>query len=268
MQKGFAPLYILISLAVVATAIGAYVVQKTVNFQPKATQQPVVSQPQPTRIPQPTIDPTADWKTYTNNEFGYSIKLPFNWRLSKELSIKTDKENIEKFTSLSIEEVSKIQKQDAYNPSYYLEIEIKDNPGVNINEWASDSRYSPQGADQKITETLMSGIPSVQVLGNQGQGYVDYYLYNQGKIYNLGYYYLENDPTWERPPGITKETFDQILSNFKFLPDSPAGGDETSTEGKFCGGIAANLPQNQCPDGYRCQLEGNYPDAGGKCVKK
>ena len=38
-------------------------------------------------------------------------------------------------------------------------------------------------------------------------------------------------------------------------------------EGKFCGGITANIPKNQCPKGYKCQLEGNFPDAGGKCVK-
>ncbi|HUW22351.1 MAG TPA: hypothetical protein VMW41_06845 [Candidatus Bathyarchaeia archaeon] len=53
---------------------------------------------------------------------------------------------------------------------------------------------------------------------------------------------------------------------------SPAPVSETSeseskqAEGKFCGGIAANLPEFQCPTGYRCQLEGNYPDVGGKCV--
>lgn len=35
---------------------------------------------------------------------------------------------------------------------------------------------------------------------------------------------------------------------------------------KFCGGIAANLPEFQCPSGYVCKLEGNYPDAGGRCV--
>ena len=39
-------------------------------------------------------------------------------------------------------------------------------------------------------------------------------------------------------------------------------------EGKFCGGIAANLPENQCPSGYKCLPDGNYPDAGGKCVKE
>lgn len=32
----------------------------------------------------------------------------------------------------------------------------------------------------------------------------------------------------------------------------------------FCGGIEG-IP---CPTGYNCELDGNYPDAGGKCIKK
>jgi len=58
----------------------------------------------------------------------------------------------------------------------------------------------------------------------------------------------------------------QILSTFKVTDQAQVTPTET-TEGKFCGGIAANLPENQCPSGYKCQLDGNYPDAGGKCVK-
>jgi len=32
----------------------------------------------------------------------------------------------------------------------------------------------------------------------------------------------------------------------------------------FCGGIAGI----QCPAGYTCKLSGNYPDAGGVCIRK
>lgn len=32
---------------------------------------------------------------------------------------------------------------------------------------------------------------------------------------------------------------------------------------QFCGGIAAI----KCPNGYTCKLSGNYPDAGGTCIK-
>lgn len=47
----------------------------------------------------------------------------------------------------------------------------------------------------------------------------------------------------------------------KLVPPTP-----TPTGTKFCGGIAGNLPQNQCPPGYHCQLSGSFPDAGGACV--
>lgn len=50
-------------------------------------------------------------------------------------------------------------------------------------------------------------------------------------------------------------------------PPIPIPQGKTGAEGKFCGGIAANLPQNQCPAGYKCQLDGKYPDASGHCVK-
>ena len=34
-------------------------------------------------------------------------------------------------------------------------------------------------------------------------------------------------------------------------------------EGQFCGGIAGV----DCPEGYSCEYDGNYPDAGGVCAK-
>jgi len=46
-------------------------------------------------------------------------------------------------------------------------------------------------------------------------------------------------------------------------PTPESTGQITPTpRGQFCGGIAGV----ECPSGYTCQLEGNYPDAGGTCV--
>ena len=39
--------------------------------------------------------------------------------------------------------------------------------------------------------------------------------------------------------------------------------DNTNSTGIFCGGIANIV----CPQGYKCILDGNYPDAGVKCTK-
>ncbi len=40
-------------------------------------------------------------------------------------------------------------------------------------------------------------------------------------------------------------------------------GDTQVTEELFCGGFAGT----QCPSGYECVTEGDYPDASGTCVK-
>jgi hypothetical protein len=47
------------------------------------------------------------------------------------------------------------------------------------------------------------------------------------------------------------------------VPASSSTSTGADGSGKFCGGIAA-FP---CPVGYSCKLDGNFPDAGGHCVK-
>lgn len=56
-----------------------------------------------------------------------------------------------------------------------------------------------------------------------------------------------------------KQTPAQAPAQTSQLSPSPT----PTSEGAFCGGIAGKT----CPEGYECQLEGSYPDAGGKCVK-
>lgn len=44
------------------------------------------------------------------------------------------------------------------------------------------------------------------------------------------------------------------------LDETTPGGNS----GQFCGGIAGT----ECPEGYICQLDGNYPDAAGICINR
>ncbi len=62
-----------------------------------------------------------------------------------------------------------------------------------------------------------------------------------------------------------------VLSTFVSTPNSSDNSINSlppptpkPTEGKFCAGLAGL----QCPTGYTCRLDGDYPDAGGKCIKK
>ncbi|MEK7517821.1 MAG: PsbP-related protein [Patescibacteria group bacterium] len=60
--------------AVVIIAIGAY------TLGTKQSQPVVQNSVQATPIPSPTpVDETANWKTYTNTKYGFSLKYPNDW---------------------------------------------------------------------------------------------------------------------------------------------------------------------------------------------
>lgn len=56
----------------------------------------------------------------------------------------------------------------------------------------------------------------------------------------------------------------RVGPNCDFAPCPTPSPTPQPNEGEFCGGIAG-IP---CSSGYKCVLDGNYPDAGGKCVKE
>lgn len=73
--KKFSPIFILaILILLLAVGAGGILLGKSLNTsQPSA--QPTIA-PAPTQIPTPTPDVTANWKTYTNNKYGYSFEYP------------------------------------------------------------------------------------------------------------------------------------------------------------------------------------------------
>lgn len=79
MQKGFAPILILVGILIImVVAGGAFYFGRQTTPKPQ-TQNPVVtSTPQPS----PSPDETSNWKTYTNTKNGYSFKYPSDWSIS------------------------------------------------------------------------------------------------------------------------------------------------------------------------------------------
>ncbi|MDO8551463.1 MAG: PsbP-related protein [bacterium] len=67
-NKGFTSI-ILILFILVAVGIGGWYFLNQSSFKSLIT----------TTTPTPTHDPTANWKTYTNTKYGYSIKYPKDW---------------------------------------------------------------------------------------------------------------------------------------------------------------------------------------------
>lgn len=59
-------------------------------------------------------------------------------------------------------------------------------------------------------------------------------------------------------PNVTVECANNLTysTTGECVPSAPAN--------PFCGGIAGR----PCPQGFTCVLDGNYPDAGGTCIKE
>lgn len=72
-QKGFANTILVVVIIILAGIGGYYFLKKPAK---------VVVSPTPTATPTVTVNPTANWKTYTNNQYGYEFKYPNNYSVS------------------------------------------------------------------------------------------------------------------------------------------------------------------------------------------
>jgi len=272
--KGFAPILIVL---IIAAAIGGYLVYSgKINLnQPKqiactadakiCPDGSVVGRMGPNcefaACPQ-VSDETSNWKTYTNKEYGFEFKYP---NVFVQNTFNTPKGDVTPLTAESFH----INKANIVTVNVYQlnKYKLIDNSGGFIFIYDSTNKKWVHDKTKEVSEFAPQKIESL----------VEAYLYKSGDSKcnsesllipkNNSGYLIEiintkcMDDEGNQLEGYYELTTDQMLSTFKFL-------DTTNPEGRFCGGIGANLPENQCPEGYRCKLDGDYPDAGGKCIKK
>lgn len=204
--------------------------------------------------------PTTDWKTYKNQEYGFKFKYPPDWIIQPVASENTIGQFGEYFEGgepggssplylyISIKPYETIFAQDIKNDG----TEVINHEKVKIDDKIYDLNTHKQ-FEVEAAYKIIDYIPIKDI------NRADLYLYFSHT--NTGCSILPADTQDEclkvndKNNVIYRNIRNQILSTFKFI-------DNESSEGKFCGGIA-NI---QCPDGYKCKLEGNYPDAGGICI--
>lgn len=169
-------------------------------------------QASPSPIPTPAIvaDPTADWKTYTGSEIGFSFKYPANFGnqgliagpftgKSSFLQSFSDPLTIRDNTDAPFDGFSVYVVTDMKTSSVdqYLRNELS---VMNENEF---SRM--QGARR---QEFSGGTALV----TDSQGY--YYFSTPDPQKFIVFVYLQANPSF-------KQTFDQILSTFKFMDTQP-----------------------------------------------
>jgi hypothetical protein len=218
----------------IATFVLLLVLVGTIGFflgkslsQPK-TSQPPISQVSPTPtpenpIPTPTPDPTANWKTYTSDQFNFQIKHPEN--------MEVDCTNNAPNTCVVriINSIGAPGFEEFFLTFYNKEGPTEKNPEVEKQKKLLEMKIgetkqvcqlpAPASCIYKRINDF-NGLVNFRVFENyhpsEGPGDIQMILINEGKDRNTEVIFSYDNGS-QRNGSLTKELFDLILSTFKFL---------------------------------------------------
>lgn len=135
----------------------------------------------------PTTGPTADWKTYENQQFKFQIKYPADWNLKEDKTL----QNIA-FITTTITAPSKNSFIDIW---------------VRSGSWSQIVKE----LGTKSTKITLNGITGLVEAANKGGKVYTFPSQINNQVFQIVYGESSDSPLNE----IT--TLDQILSTFKFL---------------------------------------------------
>lgn len=160
--------------------------------------------PTPAAVVTPTPDATANWKTYTNTEYGYSIKYPTDWVV---LEGTTDGEDYARFFKGPYSEGEP-------TPQTYISILIRKNPRkLSLDEWLEEDKNRPFAEEPTILT-----IDEVRALkwvnkGEIGKDSTIIFLEKNKVVHQIASLLMAGNIE------EIKHTFNLILSTFRFLEE-------------------------------------------------
>lgn len=141
------------------------------------------------------VDETAGWKTYTNAEFGYSIKYPADWPIEPDST-----------ATKSAVTIGNIPNEPSAGP---FTVYVKKND-TDVRAFITSYRQGyPDGcgAEQEVTIDGERWIALDCKEAFAGQNKKSYFVSHNGSIFHI--YFIEGS-------GEINETFQKILSTLRF----------------------------------------------------
>lgn len=170
--------------------------------------------PQSTEIPSPTLDPTANWKTFVNTTFKYLLKYPQTWLVSAKGNVDPTTFDMPIFESKCNYEKGELCQQ------IYVEATRNSDPAdlnptfvKNDDIVTNTQNLKIDGETAKIFEHFQTNYQGVP-------GIFRYVILTNHAGYRYTILYLESKKGKEFKTGSDLENkiiFDQILSTFKFI---------------------------------------------------
>lgn len=219
----------------------------------------------PTRIPLKT----GIWKVYQNKRFGFLLKYPpgFGFREFKAVVLlgPVPGELMTEFypTGTSQKNIS----MPSLLLGYY------ENPEkIPLEDWFKQ-RSTPKNnftnPDSEDADKLFWGVREIQTVNLNREKSLIFKSSNSTVDYQKNILMPKEDKIFllqsvTTVAGSLDDYLDLMVPTFRFVSYETV---KDPIQGQFCGGIAGNLPENQCPPGYSCKIEEKFPDAGGVCLK-
>ncbi len=196
-QKGLTPILIVLILAAL---IGGYVLYSRQKSSTPSSLQPFDSaQGKPTPQTSSSAE-MANWKTYTNIPNGFSIKYPSEWNVKENTYNKSD---LPKF-SVTIMPPSKP--------------DIEFPPIIGVRVYDNSSSLTLENFVKKqnpfsfqSTTVVVSGVGGIKISLPGATNNDHIFL-----AFNKNIYDISLDHSVKKEDDINSETFNQILSTFKF----------------------------------------------------
>jgi len=230
-QKGFAPIIILVLITLAVTGYFGYK-----NYWPK---------PQTLTTPTPIADQApngnlANWKTYTNQEFGFSIKYPSDYSLHDDgpNEVEQQKEKGQQISGTQPAILDTITFSNLAKNQFSISIFPK-TPNADINNvYEFSGICGTQFADKTISNQI-SQLGNIQYKRVQ-QSLPDKKVMTDICLYNFN----GNLITLRSSDSSTSNLLDQILSTFKFLnqEEIPAITNEELSRGWYWGSSSQKKP--------------------------
>lgn len=198
----------------------------------KFSQKPAQPTPAPEAVATPTPDPTADWKTYTNDQYKFVFKYPNNWSTYNNTQ-RANSKTMELYL-LNVPDgtpwpdnflgVVKVYKGVGDLVQWFhSEVEFteaKKQEFINLAKSASGlNDFVMSDLSQSYKQASVSGYPTIEqtILCHRENCYFmagpqnskDYFVKNEDMVVSISFLTLF--------PNETFPILDQVLSTFKFL---------------------------------------------------
>jgi hypothetical protein len=171
----------------------------------------------------PTPDQTTDWETYTNEEYGYSIKYPQEFEKRESVSLEQGTLAEVVFSFLGPTQAASGRLETELFDGLSVRVSVRDETPENLDEYAQNMRDKDAQATLDLTpEGTVSQLEKITVAQKQGWTYTVEGYGNAKVILLPGKNIIQITAGYAGSEGMVQgylETYDLMLSTFKFLEE-------------------------------------------------